>query len=234
MKLSPENFRLKGVLSAMMKDYMPGNFGVGVSPLENFEAAPLRSAKAAGRFTVPSRRKIAFCIGRACARDALKDIGYSAVTIDTGASGEPLWPRGCVGSISHTNNIAAAIVALSPPLQGIGIDLEEHEPLQDLIMVEIICRSDELIRGFDPSHTVNLQHGKLLFVIKEAVYKLYWPLTMAFLDFQDIRVTVDISAGIFNAELVNPMLPKIAEGRWISGHFAKVENLYVALALSCF
>ncbi len=218
----------------MTEDHLPGSFGVEAGALETFQSAALFPEEVSARGGANTQRKAAFRGGRACAHQALRQIGGPAVAIGTGTAGEPLWPAGCVGSISHTNKVVAAVVAFSPPVRGIGIDLEENEPLQDAAMVELVCRPDELILGSDPSQAANLQRGKLLFVIKEAVYKLCWPVMRTFLEFHDVSVMVDIPAGTFSAELVNRRLPAIAGHRLITGRFAEVRNLYVALAVSRF
>ena len=58
-----------------------------------------------------------------------------------------------------------------------------------------ICRPEELLAGGDPAHADNLEHGKLLFVLKESVYKACRAIDDRFLDFQDVRVAVDRRAG---------------------------------------
>ncbi|WP_374216235.1 4'-phosphopantetheinyl transferase, partial [Frankia sp. R82] len=49
---------------------------------------------------VPSRRA-EFVTGRACARLALARLGVAPRPILRGPRGEPTWPRGIVGSITH-------------------------------------------------------------------------------------------------------------------------------------
>jgi 4'-phosphopantetheinyl transferase EntD len=146
------------------------------------------------------------------------------------ACGAPVWPRGFVGSITHTGDIAAAVVSRSPPVRGLGLDVENDEPLEDAGMVAMVCRPEELLPGRHASHPSNRERAKLLFVVKEAVYKLYRPLNGAFLDFHDVRVILDESNGAFRAELVEPRLPPVAGRRMMDGSFARIEGLFVALA----
>ena len=97
-------------------------------------------------------------------------------------------------------------------------------------MVELICRPEELVAGTLPSEPVNLQRGKLLFVIKEAVYKLHWPIARTFLEFHEVHVTIDFAKRTFSAHIVGQRLPPNASNKPITGHFTKIESLYVALA----
>src|SRR5260370_20887260 len=48
---------------------------------------------------------------RTCARRALARLGIAETAIRRGAKGEPLWPAGVVGSITHTTGYFAAAVA---------------------------------------------------------------------------------------------------------------------------
>ena len=150
--------------------------------------------------------------------------------IPVGPSGAPVWPDGYVGSITHTNAIAAAIVARGPAVRGLGLDLETDDPFDDAVMATIVCRPEELLPGLDPSDPRNLQRGKLIFVIKEAAYKLYRPLAGAFLEFHDLAVSLDESAGTFHAVLTSPERPAIAGIRSIAGVFDDAEGMLLALA----
>src|SRR5690606_8339287 len=72
---------------------------------------------------VETRRR-QFEAGRSAAREALASFGVRAQPILRGAVGEPLWPDGFVGSITHTRSVAAAAVASRDDFQGIGIDID--------------------------------------------------------------------------------------------------------------
>ncbi len=222
------------VLRAIAEDQVPGRFGIHLVALDAFAAAALSPIQETARNGASANRRAAFLGGRASACEALKQIGYRASMIGSGAAGEPLWPDGCVGSICHTDTVAAAIVAPSPPMRGIGVDLEGNGPLDDVTMVDLVCRPEELVAACDPLDDVNLHRGKLIFVIKEAVFKLYWPVTHTFLEFHDVSVAVDMHTGRFSAELVDRRLPGLAGQRSMTGRFAEAGDFYVALAGSRF
>src|SRR5712692_10349689 len=71
------------------------------------------------------RRRVYFSMGRAAARDALAEFGIYSVAIERGPSGEPLWPDGIVGAISHAGDVAIAIVGRQNKYAGLGIDIEQ-------------------------------------------------------------------------------------------------------------
>lgn len=174
-------------------------------------------------------RLATFRAGRGCARAALKKLGSPPAAIPVTPSGAPIWPQGFVGSIAHTNEIAAAVIARSDRVKGLGLDLETSEPIDDATMVGIVCQPEELVPARQAAALENLRRGKLIFVIKEAVYKLYSPLAGAFLEFHDLTVFLDEPAGTFRAVLANPERPSLNGVRAVTGVFAETEGLVIAL-----
>jgi 4'-phosphopantetheinyl transferase N-terminal domain len=71
-------------------------------------------------------RRWEFTTARTCARTALGGLGLSVVAIPAGPRGEPLWPPGVVGSITHCEGYRACAVARMDDLMSIGIDAEPH------------------------------------------------------------------------------------------------------------
>jgi 4'-phosphopantetheinyl transferase EntD len=225
-----DEFRLKNVLQAMAEDRLVAPYAIQVGHLDTFASVDLFPIEISAIASAGPRRRATFQGGRGCARAALRELGSPKVAIPAAPSGAPIWPPAFVGSISHTNEIAAAVVAHSQQVRGLGLDLETDEPFDDPAMVRIVCRPEELISGRDPSDAENLRRGKLLFVVKEAVYKLYRPLSDTFLEFDDLSVSLDESTGAFSADLANPQRPAVAGNRAVTGVFARSEGLFIALA----
>src|SRR4051812_9450636 len=75
------------------------------------------------------KRRREFTTGRACARQALSRLGTPVVALPSGPHGEPLWPAGTVGSITHCRGYRACAVARSEAVTALGIDAEPNEPL---------------------------------------------------------------------------------------------------------
>jgi 4'-phosphopantetheinyl transferase EntD len=222
-----DEFRLTTILQTMADNCHLTAYAIQVGPLESFSNAPLFPTEIS---PMSPRRRATFQAGRACAHAALKELGSPDLAIPIGPSGAPVWPPGFVGSITHTNDVAAAIVAPSEKVRGVGLDIETDEPFDHAEIVRMVCRPEELLPGRDLSDPANLEHAKLLFVIKESVYKLYRPLCDAFLEFHDLSVSLDESTAAFQATLVNPQRPALAGNRTITGNSAKAESLFIALA----
>jgi enterobactin synthetase component D / holo-[acyl-carrier protein] synthase len=148
------------------------------------------------------KRREEFATGRACARAALARLGHAPAPILSGKRGEPLWPSGVVGSITHCDGYRGAAVAPSSELRSIGIDAEPHAPLPQGLLGDIALEEElphlvELSR-LDPS----MHWDRLLFSAKESVYKAWFPLARRWLGFEDARLRLDPSSGKFEARLL--------------------------------
>jgi 4'-phosphopantetheinyl transferase EntD len=171
---------------------------------------------------------------RTCARRALAALGRPEVPIPRGAKGEPLWPAGVVGSITHTAGYYAAAVAESTTVRSIGVDAEEHGELPDGVLGHIAFGPEparlDALRAADPT----VWWDRLLFSAKESVYKAWFPLTGRWLGFEDAELTLD-PAGTFRARILidgtttdsGPPLVTLA-GRWL----ARDGLVLTAIALS--
>jgi 4'-phosphopantetheinyl transferase EntD len=123
---------------------------------------------------------------RHTARLLLAHFDHKEVIIRRGAGGAPIWPRGIVGSLSHTDDLAVAAIARQSAFGAIGIDVEPNQPLPTCLL-DSIATSRE--KNLFPRSVLET---RLLFSIKEAVYKASYPTLGRFLDFQDVEVASDL------------------------------------------
>src|SRR4051794_4832056 len=130
---------------------------------------------------IPTARR-ASGTARIVAREFLARLGHPDASVPKGTAGEPVWPAGVVGSLSHDDEVAVAALALRQDFASVGIDVEPARELP-ADMIELIATVGELRAiGGDP-----LQ-ARVLFAAKEAVYKAVNPLDRTFLEFPDIEV----------------------------------------------
>jgi len=128
-----------------------------------------------------------FTRGRACARLGLEHLGIPAFSLLSGEKREPVWPPGIVGSITHTTGFAAAVVARSADVKGLGIDCEVIESVgQDLW--ERICTPRELAQLSPLPEARAQERAALIFAAKEAFYKCQFPLTREWVGFEDVSI----------------------------------------------
>jgi 4'-phosphopantetheinyl transferase EntD len=168
------------------------------------------------------KRRLEFVTARACAREALSRLGLPAQPIPTGARGEPVWPRGVVGSITHCAGYRACAVAPATELLTIGVDAEVDDPLPDGLIGDIAL--PEELRWIERAAATNpsVSWDRLLFSVKESIYKAWFPLARSWLGFEDASVAIDCSRGTFSANLLVPG-PTLRghkldgfSGRWIA------------------
>ena len=134
-----------------------------------------------------------FSAGRFCARKCLSNYNIKNCQILRGQFGEPLWPDGYTGSITHHSNIALSVVTHKSALKSIGIDLiSTNEVLEDS---SLILDESELflVNKIYPDINPEL----LIFSIKEAAIKICSPLLKNFIDFQDLRLQKDFYGKLY-------------------------------------
>ncbi|MGP6134390.1 enterobactin synthase subunit EntD [Enterobacter chuandaensis] len=130
------------------------------------------------------KRKADHLAGRIAAMHALNERTIPAI----GPSGEPLWPEGVSGSITHSGTQAMAVVTQHPAL--IGIDCEailpenEAREIKDGILDEqeerVLCRA-----GYPFALALTLA-----FSAKESLFKALFPQVQTYMGFDCARVTL--------------------------------------------
>jgi 4'-phosphopantetheinyl transferase EntD len=155
--------------------------------------------------------------GRACARIALRRLGVPPTAIASGKQGEPVWPAGVVGSITHCRGYRACVVALQRDVRAVGIDAEVHQPLPRGVFRHVAGAREQLGVMVDDA---GVCLDRLIFSAKESVFKAWFPMTTSRLDFEDIALSVDVCDHTFSARLLPRRLrqrhggPATMHGRW--------------------
>jgi 4'-phosphopantetheinyl transferase EntD len=184
----------------------------GLAPMADEEPLIARSV---------AKRRNEFITVRYCARIALGELGFPPVPILKGEKGEPCWPDGVVGSITHTAGYRGAVVGRAGAVRSLGVDAEPHDVLPDGVLdaISLPAERDELSALPSAIHW-----DRILFCAKEATYKAWFPLTKRWLGFEDAHIifTVDDSgsAGSFESTILidgetlsGPPLSSLT-GRW--------------------
>jgi 4'-phosphopantetheinyl transferase EntD len=121
---------------------------------------------------------------RLVARELMPLFGCPPRAIPKSAAGMPVWPEGIVGSLAHDNAVAVAAMAAKSDFLSVGVDIEPAEPLEPGLLEIVATPNERRGAASDPLH------GRLLFTIKEAVYKAVNPLDGVFLDHHDVEVNL--------------------------------------------
>ena len=181
---------------------------------------------------VPKRR-LEYAAGRFCAQQALQQCAAAdaAAVVGTGAHGEPLWPPGIVGAITHTHEFAAAAVALKRDARAIGLDAERLTQLSADVL-DYIAVPAEI-----PALTLTSQLAadavaSIVFSAKEALFKCLYPEVQRYFDFRDAVIEAIDPSGSFTARLLVELTPALAQGSRFQGRFALADGrVYTAIVL---
>jgi 4'-phosphopantetheinyl transferase EntD len=177
---------------------------------------------------VPKRIR-EFTAGRHCARRCLEELGFAPVAIPSESDRLPLWPEGVTGSITHTDDHCAAVIARrSRGITSIGIDLEPDDDLPADIL-DTICRPEELAWLEEHQSGERGLLAKAIFSAKECAYKAQYPLSRELLEFHDFRVRLRADEQRFDAEFMRDCAP-FARGQQLSGQL-RIGNGGIACAL---
>jgi 4'-phosphopantetheinyl transferase EntD len=168
-----------------------------------------------------AKRRNEFITVRYCARQALAELGVPPVPILKGEKGEPCWPDGVVGSLTHCDGYRGAAVGRRESVRSVGIDAEPHGVLPHGVLDAISLPVERTEISALPA---GLHWDRILFCAKEATYKAWYPVTRRWLGFEDAHIVFDVDEGgaaggfessilIDPAALSGPPLTTL-RGRW--------------------
>ena len=158
-----------------------------------------------------ARRQMSFIAGRLCAEEALRRLGRRG-PVGRGRAGEPLWPLNVVGSITHTDRLACALVAAAAAgTRGVGIDSEQIDDDASLQAVLSVCCTPRERATLFPGGRAPREDrlvATVVFALKEAFYKAIHPAVGRFVDFDELEVhAIDAAAGRASLRPCLPELP---------------------------
>ncbi len=157
-------------------------------------------------------RRAEFSTGRWLARKLLSELGCAPVAIPRGRDRSPRWPCDWVGSITHSGRACAAAVASASRYRGIGIDLEPDEAVKPGLE-RLICFGDELDWVAAAGEGERGRRCRMVFSVKEAVYKAFHPHTGRVWRFADVALEIDLASESFHARLPADAGTPAIEGR---------------------
>jgi enterobactin synthetase component D len=166
---------------------------------------PLRHAVA--------KRRAEYLAGRLAAGQALTRLGAGTACPERHPDGQPLWPAGFTGSITHSGSCAAVVVARTSDYLALGLDLEPLMADQAAQRLHTrILTPDERNRFQTALAT---QPGELIttaFSLKESLFKALFPATGCRFWFQDAQV-VALQSDSARLQLNKTLAPQYPAGR---------------------
>ena len=103
-----------------------------------------------------------------------EELGVPPAPILKGEKGEPCWPDGVVGSLTHCDGYRGAAVGRHGTVRSVGIDAEPHDVLPNGVLEAISLPAERAEISGLPT---GLHWDRILFCAKEATYKAWFPVT---------------------------------------------------------
>jgi 4'-phosphopantetheinyl transferase EntD len=149
-------------------------------------SAQLSSEEAALVSAAREKRRLEFTAGRSLAKRTLAELGEACTSIPAHRLRYPLWPDGYVGSISHSNTLAAVAVARETDVAALGIDVEVRGSVTDNLHRVLFTDAERAAL----TQSACVGHDTVLFSCKESVYKAVFPLFHESLEFTDVEIAL--------------------------------------------
>ena len=198
-------------METLLEGLLPPSVQIAGAPISDHVAALLPEERPFVEKAVAKRQR-EFATGRVLARGLLARLGHPDFPLLRAEDRLPVWPEGIVGSISHASHACLAAVAESRIAGGIGVDLEPDEPV-DVDIERVVCRDGEHAWVAAEGESERGRRRRIVFSVKEAVYKAFYPRTRTFWSFQDVRVEIDLGAERWRAFLPESAGVAEADGR---------------------
>ena len=174
------------------------------------------------------KRRLDVQRGRLAAREALSELlGPGRYPITRGARGEPIFPVGVCGSISHCADTAVAVVCRIDAYKAVGVDLELLADRKMDITPSIATTTELNWLATHSDFPI-----AILFSAKESVYKAIAPIVGRYIGFQEVELTWSEAHESF---LVRSMAPfgeaeKLVDS--LKVHVSRSSDAVLTLAVS--
>jgi len=192
-----------------------------IADIDDYQCALDKDEFALVATAVPARVR-EFTAGRSLARSMLSHRDIRPKCIIAGDRGQPLWPDGICGSISHTASRVGVAVSSLAAYRGIGLDIETEGAARHLDETLILSAGERERTRADAGG----DHATLAFCCKEAVFKSVFPIVGEALDFADITIEADGDGFCATTAGTRRSSDAVASGR---GVIAKHDGLLAAL-----
>lgn len=197
----------------------------GIQPIGPDVPSPLKEETHLLSPNAVLKRRLEFAAGRHAARVALRTLGRTPMAIGKGDFGQPLWPEGVLGSITHTEHLALALTTTDSNANGIGLDLELVKRFRP-DLAEAVLTPSELEKC---ERQIDLA---AYFSAKEATYKAIFPTLGKVVGFQDVELSFTNNGKCFSAAAVSGFSTLFPQGEsFLQGRVLATEGMILSVAV---
>jgi enterobactin synthetase component D len=172
------------------------------------------------------KRQAEFLAGRLCARTVLASHGRPGYGVAVGPQREPLWPKGMIGSITHSSHYAAAVACPDQQFAGIGIDIESVPKADGSTLMGGTVVSPRELACLRATQT-GLELDCLLtlvFSAKESFFKAAFRHVGRYFDFDAVEVfDISVGAGLIHFRCTETLCPLLPKGQAHSARFDFID-----------
>jgi len=174
-----------------------------------------------------------YLAGRTTAMLALKSLGSHSYFVGRGSYGEPIWPSGIVGSISHNNRYAVCCVGYKKDVLGVGLDVEDvidSLTMKNIKSLILTGNESKLIENM--REPINLLFT-LLFSAKESFFKFAYPFVHKVFGFETVEVTsINFMKKLLTLKLTSTLTNNLILGDEFYAHFDIIRNTVLTMVIS--
>jgi 4'-phosphopantetheinyl transferase EntD len=179
------------------------------------------------------KRRAEYLAGRFVAISALSKLGREMTDIAIGEQGNPAFPCGVVGSISHNNTSAVALLRNNNHIKYIGIDLEHVIAWENIKNIQPIVVDEIEVQLLNSCGMRFNRAFTLAFSAKESLFKALYPFVNRYFDFFAARiVSIDVELELFTLKLNQDLTPIFPAGSYICGGYRFNENSLITFIMN--
>lgn len=181
------------------------------------------------------KRKAEFIAGRMAACSAISKLlnsHNSIYSIGVNSDRSPIWPEGLIGSITHSKDLALAMVGNKTECKYLGVDLEHmmDEKLSKEVVPNILIDSE--LSLLTQSHLAFNIAVSLAFSAKESLFKALSPTTRQFQDFDAARIeSIDVTSQQLSLELTKDWHEQLPKGSVFNCNFHLYDTYLISYVL---
>ncbi len=139
-----------------------------------------------------NKRQAEFFAGRYCVKNSLTKSKLTnnaqGVVVGIGHNRSPIWPKGIIGSITHTDNAAVSIIAPDSAYTYLGVDIEKIMPIEQAHDIKTTILTTDELKKIDSIYPGRLTLPlniliTLIFSAKESLFKALYKNVQSYFDF---------------------------------------------------
>jgi len=181
------------------------------------------------------KRRAEYIAGRICAKKSIERLDIISSFVGINCDRSPCWPENIVGSITHNNSRAIAIVASIDTYSNLGVDIESiiTKDIRKLISQDIIDDKEHLvIKSPVLKHLSEEAFVTLVFSAKESIFKALYCDVGCFFGFEVVKL-IRASKSNLTFELRSRLCKKWGSGMRVDVYFGVSDKVvFTMVAIS--